>query len=60
MSRIQQKLLSLNNNDLTYQARKECLENDMEKDLNAVDSFEQNLKKGWKKKKISRHRFENR
>ena len=31
----------------------------MEKDLDAVDSFEQNLKKGWKKKKISRHRFEN-
>ena len=53
------RLLSLNKNDLTYQARKEYLENKREEDLDAGYSFEQNLKKGRKKKKISRHRFEN-
>lgn len=44
------KLLSLNKNDPTYLARKEYLENKMEEELDAVDSFEQNLKK--KRKKI--------
>ena len=32
----------------TYQARKEYLQNEMEEDLDAVDSFEESLKKGRK------------
>ena len=46
------KLLSLNKNDPKYQARKEYLENKREEDLDAIDSFEQNLKKGRKKRKF--------
>ena len=40
---LKSKLLSLNKNDLTYQARKECLGGNfrkMEEDLDAVYSFE--------------------
>ena len=44
--------LSFNKNDPTYQARKEYLENKMEEDFDAVDPFEQNLKKGRKKRKF--------
>ena len=50
---LKSKLLSLNKNDLTYQARKEYLGGNfrkMEEDLDAVYSFEQSLKKGRKKK----------
>ena len=39
------KLLSLNKNDPAYQASKEQLENKRDEDLDAVDSFEQNMKK---------------
>ena len=55
---LKSKLLPLNKNDLTYQARKEYLGGNfrkMEEDLDAVYSFEQSLKKG-RKKKNSRHR----
>ena len=48
------KLLSLNKNDPTYLARKEYLENKMEEELDAVDSFEQNLKKRRKKIQIQK------
>ena len=44
--RIQLKLLSLNKNDPTYEVRKEYLKNKMEEDIDAVNSFEQKLKKG--------------
>ena len=46
------KLLSLNKNNPTYQARKEYLESKMEEDLDAVDCFKQSLKKGRKKRKF--------
>ena len=46
------KIMSLNKNDPTYQARQEYFENKMEEDLDAVDSFEQNLKMGRKKRKF--------
>lgn len=54
------KIVSLNKNDPTSQARKEYLENKMEEVLDAVDSFEQSLKKGKKrKKKIHGNTFKN-
>ena len=43
------KLLALNKQDPTYQARKQYLENNMEEDLDDVESFEQNMKKERKK-----------
>ena len=46
------KIMSLNKNNPTYQTRKECLENKMGVDLDAVNSFEQNLEKGRKKRKF--------
>ena len=46
------KLLSLDENDPTYEARKEYFKNKMDEDLVAVDSFELNLKKGRRKKKF--------
>ena len=46
------KLLALNKQDPTYQARKEYLENKMEEGLDAVESFEQNTKNGRKKRKF--------
>ena len=46
------KIMSLNKNDPTYQARQEYFENKMEEDLDVVDSFEQNLKMGRKKRKF--------
>ena len=39
------KLLSSNKNGPAYQARKEQFENKRDEDLDAVDSFEQNIKK---------------
>ena len=52
------KLSSLDENDPTYEARKEYFKNKMDEDLVAVDSFELNLKKG-RRKKNSGHRFKN-
>ena len=46
------KLLSLDENDPTYEARKEYFKNKMDEDLVAVDSFELNLEKGRRKKKF--------
>ena len=46
------KIMSLNKNDPTYQARQEYFENKIEEDLDVVDSFEQNLKMGRKKRKF--------
>ena len=46
------KLISLNKNDPTYQTRKEYLENKMKENLDAVNSFEQNLKKEGKKENL--------
>ena len=43
------KIMSLNKNNPTYPTRKEYLEYKMEKDLDAEDSFKQNLKKRRKK-----------
>ena len=56
------KLLSLNKNDPAYQASKEQLENKRDEDLDAVDSFEQNMKKCRKIRAFQdidsqRHRF---
>ena len=45
-SEYSQKLLSLDKNDPTYQVRKKYLKNKMEEDTDAVNSFEQKLKKG--------------
>lgn len=51
------KIMQLNENDPNCQARKEYFENKKEEDLDAVDSFKQNLEKDSKKKKISRYKF---
>lgn len=51
------KIMQLNENDPNCQARKEYFENKEEEDLDAVDSFKQNLEKDSKKKKISRYKF---
>ena len=51
-SQYNTKLLSLDKNDPIYEARKEYFKNKMDKDLVAIDPFEQNLKKGRRKKKF--------
>ena len=52
------KIMRLNKNQPTYQARKEYFENKMGENLDAIDTFELNLKKGRKKTQGNKKRIQ--
>ena len=52
------KIMRLNKNQPTYQARKEYFENKVEENLDAIDTFELNLKKGRKKTQGNKKRIQ--